>query len=106
VHPELFLRASACAAACWRDRCAVLAYSHSLTGKVAFVTGIGSGIGKATAQRLAEAGARVAGLPKKREEAEATCEEIVRAGHEALPLAGDVSVSADLEAAIAQIEKT
>jgi NAD(P)-dependent dehydrogenase (short-subunit alcohol dehydrogenase family) len=77
----------------------------SLTGKVAFVTGVGSGIGKATAELLAHAGARVAGLTLKREEADATAEEIRRNGGEALPLVGNVSDAAQIAQSIEQIRR-
>jgi NAD(P)-dependent dehydrogenase (short-subunit alcohol dehydrogenase family) len=79
--------------------------TDTLNGKVAFVTGVGSGIGRATALLLGQAGARVAGLTHKLEEAERTCDEIVRAGGQALPLAGDVSVSADIDAAVRRIQE-
>jgi NAD(P)-dependent dehydrogenase (short-subunit alcohol dehydrogenase family) len=81
-------------------------YANSLTGKVALVTGVGSGIGKASAKLLAAAGARVAGLTRKQAEADKTCSEITRAGGEALALAGDVSSNADLRGAVERIEKT
>ncbi|MEO6004762.1 MAG: SDR family NAD(P)-dependent oxidoreductase [Opitutus sp.] len=76
----------------------------SLTGKVAFVTGVGSGIGQATAEVLAAAGARVAGLTLKLEEAE-TCQRIKENGGDALPLAGDVSSSDDIAVAVRAIEQ-
>ena len=79
--------------------------SHSLTGKVAFVTGVGSGIGQATAEVLAAAGARVAGLTLKLEEAQATAQRIKESGGDALPLAGDVSSRDDMEAAVRDIDQ-
>jgi len=80
-------------------------YTNTLSDRVAFVTGVGSGIGKAAALLLAQAGARVAGLTRKLEEAEKTCAEIRRAGGEALALEGDVSSSEDLKNAIRQTEE-
>jgi NAD(P)-dependent dehydrogenase (short-subunit alcohol dehydrogenase family) len=66
-----------------------------LEGKVALVTGAGSGIGKATAIRLARERARVGVLSRTAEEVDKTAEEIVRAGGDALPLVADI---ADAEA--------
>lgn len=87
------------------DRFHMAPYANSLGGKVAFVTGVGSGIGKATALLLAAAGARVGALTRKLEDAERTCAEITAAGGEALPLEGDVSLSKDLAAAVRHIEQ-
>lgn len=82
-----------------------LAGSSSLSGKVAFVTGVGSGIGKATALLFGACGARVAGLTSKQTEAEATAREIAEAGGDALALVGDVSSGQDIEAAVKKIEQ-
>jgi len=60
-----------------------------LTGKVALVTGAASGIGRATARRLAREDARVALLDIAG--CERTPDEIASEGGEALPLQGDVS---------------
>ncbi len=76
----------------------------SLAGKVALVTGAGSGIGKATAKLFAYAGARVAVLTRSREEAEATCMEIRHASGEALGLAADVTDAEQITKGILTIE--
>jgi NAD(P)-dependent dehydrogenase (short-subunit alcohol dehydrogenase family) len=66
-------------------------FKDSLLGKVALVTGAGSGIGKATAKLFGYAGARVAALTRSRDEAEATCAEIRNGNGEAMALLADVS---------------
>ena len=66
-----------------------------LEGRVALVTGAGSGIGKATAVRLARERARVGVLSRTADEVGKTAEEIVLAGGDALPLVADI---ADAEA--------
>jgi 3-oxoacyl-[acyl-carrier protein] reductase len=63
----------------------------ALTGRVALVTGAGSGIGRAAALLLGQAGARVACVDVRPERAEATVAEAERRGQEALSLAADVS---------------
>ncbi len=60
-------------------------------GKAALVTGAGSGIGKATALRLARDGAHVAVLSRTAREIEATADEIVAAGGKAIPVIADIS---------------
>lgn len=68
-----------------------------LAQKVALITGAGSGIGQATARRFAAEGAAVAVADLDREAAEKTVDEIIRAGGQATPLAGDVSQAEDAE---------
>jgi NAD(P)-dependent dehydrogenase (short-subunit alcohol dehydrogenase family) len=67
-----------------------------LEGKVAFVTGAGSGIGQATAVLLAGAGARVACLSRDESELDETIAQITRGGGEGMAVVGDVSKSRDL----------
>jgi 2-deoxy-D-gluconate 3-dehydrogenase len=66
--------------------------SMRLDGMVALVTGAGSGIGRVTAQALAEAGADVAvtELPERLERAEATAAEVRGLGRTAAALPLDV----------------
>ena len=62
-----------------------------LSGKRAFVTGGGRGIGRATALLLAEAGARVAlGYRRRAPDAEATAAAVRRLGREARLVPGDL----------------
>jgi NAD(P)-dependent dehydrogenase (short-subunit alcohol dehydrogenase family) len=75
-----------------------------LKGKVALVTGGGSGIGKAAAVRFAQEGARVAVLSRTREELERTVRAIEKAGGEGLALEADVSRPEDVERAVREVE--
>lgn len=74
-----------------------------LGGRVAFITGAGSGIGKSAALRLAKAGAKVGVLEREIETAEATVSEIEEKGGEALALVADVSDPASVEQAVQQL---
>lgn len=74
-----------------------------LEGKVALVTGAGSGIGKASALLFAKEGAKVGVLSDTREEVEATVKEI---GRNALPLVTDVSDEKQMVAAVKKLTDT
>lgn len=72
----------------------------SLSGSVALVTGAGAGIGRATARRLAEAGAAVVVTDLKAETAEAVAVDIRGTGGRALAIACDVTREDHLMAAV------
>ncbi len=76
---------------------------QELSGKVAFITGGGSGIGKAAALELAAAGADIAVLTRSRDEAEETAAEARAKGVRAIALTGDISVAEEIEAAIGRV---
>lgn len=61
------------------------------SGKVALVTGAAAGMGLATAQAFAEAGAAVVLADVKEEAVKAEAEKLIAAGHKALALRCDVS---------------
>src|SRR6266478_1341909 len=68
-----------------------------LQGKVALVTGGGSGIGRATSLRLAKEGAKIMIADYVPEGAERTVKMIKEAGGEASCLVADVSVTRQVE---------
>ncbi len=76
---------------------------RGLKGKVAAVTGGGSGIGQAAAIRLAEEGCSVAVIDRNRPGADATAETAGRSGVKALAIEADVSSEDEVKAAFAAI---
>ena len=72
-------------------------------GKVAVVTGAGSGIGQATAIRFGEDGAMVACLDIAEDRAQQTVESIVEAGSKAVAIAVNVADKASTVAAIDRV---
>jgi len=76
----------------------------NLDGKVAFVTGGSSGIGRASAAKLAADGADVAILAREREELHEAEDAIEEAsGKEALPIVADISKYEDMQRATQQV---
>lgn len=72
-----------------------------LQGLVAFVTGAGSGIGKASALKLAQEGAVVAAVGRTESELLQTVREIEEAGGRAIALIADVALEGPMRDAVA-----
>lgn len=77
-----------------------------LEGKVALVTGAGSGLGKAAALALADAGAKIGVLGRTKDEADAVTQQINRKNKEsAVTLLADVSKPKEMEKAVEELVK-
>lgn len=74
-------------------------------GKVALITGAGSGIGLASAKMLAARGARVALVGRTQDELRDAQQQIEGAGGEAMALVADVSDPRAMQDAYAQVEE-
>ena len=77
-----------------------------LAGKVALVTGAGTGIGRATAEALAKEGAKVAvNYSQSRDAAQEVVREIQGAGGTAVAVQANVADEADVKAMVASVER-
>jgi 3-hydroxybutyrate dehydrogenase len=72
----------------------------NLTGKVAFITGAASGIGREIANEFAREGAAIAIADLNKQAADVAAAEIERTGARAIGLAADVTDEAQVEAAV------
>jgi NAD(P)-dependent dehydrogenase (short-subunit alcohol dehydrogenase family) len=80
--------------------------SSEFSGRTAFVTGAGTGIGAATAIALAAHGAQVALFGRHTSTLEKTAATIAQAGGKALAIKGDVANARDVEQAVQQTVAT
>lgn len=77
--------------------------ARRLQGRVALVTGGGSGIGQAAAMAYAREGATVAVVGRRRDALDATCALINAAGGDAMAVVADVAVGAQVREAVDRI---
>jgi NAD(P)-dependent dehydrogenase (short-subunit alcohol dehydrogenase family) len=73
-----------------------------LSGKVAFITGAGMGMGREAAVLFAKHGARIGVADVNRAAAEETVALVEKAGGQAVAVVGDVAVEADVERMVAE----
>jgi NAD(P)-dependent dehydrogenase (short-subunit alcohol dehydrogenase family) len=78
---------------------------RGLKGKVAAITGGGSGIGEAATRRLAEEGCKVAIIDRNEAAAKRVARSLVRRGVKAIAIAGDVGVEAQVKSAFKTVIK-
>jgi NAD(P)-dependent dehydrogenase (short-subunit alcohol dehydrogenase family) len=74
-----------------------------LEGKVALITGAGSGIGKAAALLLAKEGAKIGALGRSEDELGETIEQIEQSNGQAIALIADISNADQMEKAVQQL---
>jgi NADP-dependent 3-hydroxy acid dehydrogenase YdfG len=77
--------------------------TEKLTGTVALVTGASSGIGEATARRLAEQGASVALIARRQERLDTLVVDIKATGGTAHAIVADITDRAQAEQAVAEV---
>ncbi|MGO9013210.1 MAG: SDR family oxidoreductase [Bryobacteraceae bacterium] len=75
----------------------------SFDGRVALITGAGSGIGRAVARELARGSARIAALDRSEETVKATVDEIRLLGAEGMAIVADVSRPDHVKQAVERI---
>ena len=78
---------------------------HWLSGRLALVTGASRGIGAATAEALAAAGARVVLAARNRDALEAVAQSIRDTGGDARAVPADVARSEDVDALFATVDR-
>lgn len=76
---------------------------NGLSTRIAFVSGAGSGIGRATAHRLAVEDCRVAIVDVRLTAAQAVADEVIALRGEAIPVLADVTSSEQVERAVASV---
>lgn len=74
--------------------------TNSLNGTVAIITGASSGIGEATAKHLADLGARLAVIGRRKERLDYLVSEITQNGGTALAIVADISDRSQAEKAV------
>jgi len=78
---------------------------NTFAGKIALITGGSSGIGRATAIKFGERGARVVVAARREKEGEETVEMIKKAGGEAMFVQTDVRIASQVENMVQQTVK-
>jgi NAD(P)-dependent dehydrogenase (short-subunit alcohol dehydrogenase family) len=77
-------------------------FSQSPGNPVVLITGAGQGIGKSVAQTLAQQGMRIAVNDANKKLAQATVSEFKQSGFNAIAVAGDVTLKADVQKLVQQ----
>jgi len=80
--------------------------ADSLQGKVAFITGAGSGLGEAVARLFAACGARIGAADRDEKRLATVCADLTAAGASVLALPCDVAEPAQMQAAVDKLDQT